>query len=212
MAIVGLVALFFCLVFGAYCGFVYYLIQTYEAPGDGVADCASLLGAATRKTKPTLDFKNRLEHTLERYRGGHIRRIICTGDHTPGEPLTCAKVAANYLREHGVPDDAIIEEPCSRITWENLVFARKSAADESIDDFIIISDPMHLPRAMAMAMAKSLSMNARPSAGPSAYESGDGRRWRARGELILSSAFPPLFGTFQPTGHGRGLCPFATAQ
>lgn len=160
MAIVGIVALFFCLVAGAYCATAYYRIRTYDAPSDGVADCAILLGAATRNTKPTPDFTNRLEHTLERFQGGHIQTIICTGDHTPGEPYTCARIAADYLRERGVPDEAIIEEPCSRITYENLVFARELAAAQGIDGFIIISDPMHLPR--AMLMVKQLGLNARP--------------------------------------------------
>jgi uncharacterized SAM-binding protein YcdF (DUF218 family) len=187
LAIVGLVALLFCLAVAAYAGFVFLRIQTYSAPKDGVADCAILLGAATRKTKPTPDFTNRLEHTLERFQGGHIKWIITTGDHTPGEPLTCARVAAEWLRERGVPDAAIIQEPCSRVTYENLVYAKQLADERGIDDFIIISDPMHLPR--AMAMARSLNMNARPSAGPSIYQSRKGRWWMGRRELVFHFQF-----------------------
>ena len=182
--------------FGAYCLYIFVHVQRYQAPSDGVAECAILLGAATRKTKPTPDFTNRLQHALERYQGGHVQHVITTGDHSPGEPLTCARVAADWLRERGVPAEAIIEEPCSRITYENLVYAKRIAAEHGLSDFIIISDPMHLPRAMMMAHA--LGINARPSAGPSIYESREGRWWMGKRELAFHI-------------HFRFYAPFTTA-
>ena len=67
-------------------------------------------------------------------------------------------------------------EPFSRITFENLKYAKQIAESQGLRSFLIVSDPLHMRR--AMRMAADLRMNARPSATPSSrYTSLRMRLW-----------------------------------
>jgi hypothetical protein len=67
------------------------------------------------------------------------------------------------------------------------ILARELATEPGVLDFIIIRDPMQLPR--GMVMAKHLNMKARPCTGPSISESSNNRWWMARRELIFHLHF-----------------------
>ena len=53
---------------------------------------------------------------------------------------------------------------CSRVTRENLAWSRRIAEERGLETSLIVSDPLHLKR--AMSIAGNRGMTARPSATP----------------------------------------------
>ena len=168
LAIDGLGVLFFCLPFVAYCAFDYYEIRTCEAPAAGVADCATLLGAATRKTKPP--------------------PTSAIAFHTPSSATTGATLLTSHSPARRSPQTTCVsmgsltrplsKNPAPASPSKTSILARELATERGILDFIIIRDPMQLPR--GMVMAKHLNMKARPCTGPSISESSKIGNTRAR--------------------------------
>ena len=75
--------------------------------------------------------------------------------------MTESEVARKYAIEQGIPADRILIETASHITYENLVEARKIVAEMDFDRVLIVSDPLHMKR--AVTMAEDLGLNAFPS-------------------------------------------------
>ncbi|WP_202976456.1 YdcF family protein [Anaerophilus nitritogenes] len=60
-------------------------------------------------------------------------------------------VARNYAIKNLVPSKDILIEEQSRITQENILYATKIAKNNEISSVILVSDPLHMKRAMLMA-------------------------------------------------------------
>ena len=64
---------------------------------DGPADAAVVLGAAVWTKEPSPVFKERINHAVNLYRKGRVRKLIFTGGQgNPGEPTEAS--AARELR------------------------------------------------------------------------------------------------------------------
>jgi uncharacterized SAM-binding protein YcdF (DUF218 family) len=61
----------------------------------------------------------------------------------------------------GVPDGALILEDRSRTTLENLLFSQPILAENGIDTVLIVSDPLHMRR--AIEIAERLGIDAAPA-------------------------------------------------
>lgn len=125
------------------------------------ADCAIVLGAAAWHNKPSPVFKERINHAIALYRNNRVPRLILTGGFGDGAPFAESEVALKYCLSNGIPESAISIETNSQTTLENLVEARKLLDDGSPHTALIVSDPWHLKR--AVAMARSLDIDAHPS-------------------------------------------------
>ncbi len=121
------------------------------------ADYAVVLGALSRGEKPTPVFEKRIARGIALYQEKQVRQIIFTGK--PGAPPQ-AIVAQNYALAQGVPAQAILIETQSMRTFENLLYA-KALTPEKNPSFLIVSDPLHLRR--AMKMAEDLKIHAYPA-------------------------------------------------
>ncbi|MCL4267692.1 MAG: YdcF family protein [Anaerolineae bacterium] len=115
------------------------------------ADAAIVLGAAVFGDQPSPVFQERINHAIHLYQNGIVRTIIFTGGHDGDGRLPEAIVARAYAIAHGVPESAILIETESQITWQNLQNARSVAEAQGITSFLIVSDPLHMKRAMLMA-------------------------------------------------------------
>jgi uncharacterized SAM-binding protein YcdF (DUF218 family) len=132
---------------------------------DGPADAAVVLGAAvwTRDVSPV--FKERINHAVNLYRKGRVRKLIFTGGQgNPGEP-TEASAARNYAVQSGLPASDILIEDKSHTTYENILNAKQLADTHGIHTVLIVSDPLHMKR--AMTMARDVGLAAHPSPTPS---------------------------------------------
>lgn len=122
------------------------------------AEIAIVLGARSNGSEPTPVFRERIELALQLYNQGKVKKLLFTG--APGDPPQ-AIVARDYATARGVPESALILETRSMTTIQNLRFAKALLPDPQIK-VLIVSDPLHLRR--AMRMAEDLGLDAAPAA------------------------------------------------
>ena len=132
---------------------------------DGPADAAVVLGAAVWTRDPSPVFKERINHAVNLYQKGRVRKLIFTGGQgNPGEP-TEASAARDYALQSGVPTSDILIEDKSHTTYENILNAKQLADTHGLRTVLIVSDPLHMKR--AMTMARDVGLEAHPSPTPS---------------------------------------------
>ncbi len=122
------------------------------------ADAAVVLGAAVYRGRPSPVLRERINHAIALYRAGSVNAIIFTGGLGWRDSLTEAEVAGDYAQQQGVPREAILLESNSTNTFENLQNAQLLATGSQFESYLIVSDPFHMKR--AMAIAGSLGMEA----------------------------------------------------
>ena len=115
------------------------------------ADVAIVLGAATSNGEVTPVFQERINHGIWLYENGFVKTLIFTGGIGEGNEKSDAWVAKQYAIEQGIPESVILLEEKSTITQENIENAKKIMDDNSYNTAIIVSDPLHMKRAMLMA-------------------------------------------------------------
>jgi uncharacterized SAM-binding protein YcdF (DUF218 family) len=131
---------------------------------NGPADAAVVLGAAVRTTGPSPVYVERINHAVELYRSGAVKYIIMTGGKGLGERVTEADAGREQAIAAGVPPDVILTETRSRDTRQNLANVKPIIAQHGIGKVLIVSDPLHMARAMQMAADEGL--DAAPSPTP----------------------------------------------
>jgi len=131
---------------------------------NGPADAAVVLGAAVPSTGPSPVFAERINHAVALYRAGSVKFIIMTGGKGPGERVAEAEAARDQAIAAGVPADAILVETQSRDTQQNLANVKPIVDAHGLGRLLIVSDPLHMARAMQMAAAAGL--DAAPSPTP----------------------------------------------
>lgn len=139
-----------------------------EAPARAPsADYALVLGAAVADSRPTPVFAARIDHGIALWREGQVRKIVFTGGIGAGDVLAEAEVARRHAMASGVPARAILVESRSRTTQENIANAAPLVGQGSV---LLVSDRLHLTRALAMARDAGMNAAAAPAQG-SAYRS-----------------------------------------
>ena len=132
---------------------------------DGPADAAVVLGAAVWTKDPSPVFKERINHAVDLYQKGRVRKLIFTGGQgNRGEP-TEASAARDYALQSVVPASDILIEDKSHTTYENILNAKQIADAHGLRTVLIVSDPLHMKR--AMTMARDVGLEAHPSPTPS---------------------------------------------
>ncbi len=127
------------------------------------ADAAVVLGAAVWTADVSPVFRERINHAINLYRGGQVRKLIFTGGQgNPGEPTESA-AARDYALQSGVPASDILIEEKSHTTYENILYAKQLADTHGIKKVLIVSDPLHMKRAMAMAADVGLAADPSPT-------------------------------------------------
>lgn len=114
------------------------------------ADVAIVLGAATSNGEVTPVFQERINHGIWLYENGFVKTLIFTGGIGEGNEKSDAWVAKQYAIEQGIPESVILLEEQSTITQENIENAKKIMDDNCYDTAIIVSNPLHMKRAMLM--------------------------------------------------------------
>ncbi|WP_037373162.1 YdcF family protein [Anaerovorax odorimutans] len=127
------------------------------------ADAAIVLGAAVWQDKPSPVFEERIKHGIWLYKNNYVDKLIFTGGKGDGNLISEAIAAKNYALKNSVPDEDIFIEEKSKITQENICYAAEIAKDNNISSVIIVSDPLHMRRAMLMAKNYGLSAYSSPT-------------------------------------------------
>ena len=110
-----------------------------------------VLGAAQYDGRPSPVLEARLDHALELYRAGHADLIVTTGANQPGDRFTQGFAGFEYLRNQGVPEEAILIVVDGTDTWEELSATANVLFDRGKSSVLLVSDPYHNLRARAIA-------------------------------------------------------------
>lgn len=129
------------------------------------ADAAVVLGAALWGRELSPVFRERVNHAIGLYQSGRVRKIIFTGGQGSRNEPTESAAARRYALERGVVLEDILIEETSHNTYENLLYAKQLADAHGLKTLLIVSDPLHMRR--AMVMARDVGLQAYPSPTPS---------------------------------------------
>ena len=140
-------------------------IYTYgNRSSDVNADAAVVLGAAVWGNQVSPVFRERINHAINLYHQGRIKKLIFTGGQGNRNEPTEAAAARNYALQNGIPLNDVLIEQQSHTTYENMVYAKQLADQHGLKKLLIVSDPLHMKR--AIAMARDVGMEAYPSPTP----------------------------------------------
>jgi uncharacterized SAM-binding protein YcdF (DUF218 family) len=160
-------------------GIYSYSHQTFYEP----SDVAIVLGAAVWNERPSPGFEERIRHAIRLYQQGQVEAIVMTGGRGRGDRLAESEVARLYAIQQGVPPDYIYYETRSRTTRENLREARTILDQQGLATALIVSDPLHMKR--AVTIARDLGIDAHPSPTPTSRY----RTWRTKLRFLLRETY-----------------------
>jgi uncharacterized SAM-binding protein YcdF (DUF218 family) len=155
------------------------IISFSEKDDTRQADAAVVLGASVYDNSPSPVFCERINHAVDLYNGGYVKAVIMTGGVGEGNIRSEADIAREYAEQQGVPAEVIFKEEESTITAENLENARRVMCEQGFDTALIVSDPLHMKR--AMLYADDLGMKAYSSPTPTSLY----RSWKTRLPFLL---------------------------
>lgn len=127
------------------------------------ADVIIVLGTrAHADGQPGTSLKGRLDTALTLYRSGRAGLIATTGGRGESGVIESV-VSRDYLVARGVPPQAIIGETLSHTTWENFLFIEPELQAQGVTSCLIVTDPFHMERSLAIAHELGLSAYPAPS-------------------------------------------------
>lgn len=125
------------------------------------SDVAIVLGAGTNNGKLSPVFRERINHSIFLFKKGRVDKIFFTGGFGKGQHQSDSQVAKNYALSYGIPEKDILIEDRSQYTFQNLREAKPIMDSIGLKTALIISDPLHMKR--AMLLAKSYKFDCKPS-------------------------------------------------
>ncbi|MCD7100344.1 YdcF family protein [Stenotrophomonas sp. MMGLT7] len=147
-------------------GVAAWIVWIGERDQAAPADAIIVLGAAAYDAKPSPVFEERIRHGLDLYQRGYAPVLIFTGGFGGTRArFSESQVARRYALHHGVPAEAILIETVSRTTRQNLQQARTLMRERDMHTVIIVSDPLHMAR--ALRLSRQLGIDALASSTPS---------------------------------------------
>jgi uncharacterized SAM-binding protein YcdF (DUF218 family) len=165
-------------------GFIATRIYTFGGNETDVkADAAIVLGAAVWGKQVSPVFRERINHALDLYRQGKVRKIIFTGGQGNSNEPTESSAARDYAIQNGAGGNDILIEQSSHTTFENLVYAKQVADANALKKVLIVSDPLHMKR--AVTMARDIGLDAYPSPTPTTRYQG----WRSQATELARETY-----------------------
>ena len=116
-----------------------------------ICDVAIVLGAGTTQGEVSPVYRERINHGIWLYENGYVKYLIFTGGFGKNNTVSDAYAAKNYAISQGVPESAIFIEELSTITEENMAQSKIIMDRNGFTTALIVSDPLHMKRAMLMA-------------------------------------------------------------
>ncbi|MDH4145506.1 MAG: YdcF family protein [Acidimicrobiia bacterium] len=164
------------LAFGAVLGAVaLYLVTTFvqvvlagREDDTRQAGAIVVMGAAQYNGEPSGALAGRLQHALELWEAGYAPVIVVTGGNQPGDVTTEGLASFTYLRERGVPEEALLVEVDAADTYEAVSASELILRERGIPDALVVSDPYHNLR--LRGIAREVGLVAAMSAAPSSFD------------------------------------------
>jgi len=133
---------------------------TFDAARE--VDAIVVLGAAQYDGKPSPQLQARLDHVLNLWDDGIAPRIIVTGGNRPGDRFTEASASAEYLKDNGVPSEALWFEDAGTNTFDSLHTVSQMMKTSGLKTAVVVTDPFHELR--CVLILDQLDITAYPSA------------------------------------------------
>ena len=127
------------------------------------SDVAIVLGAAVWDGEVSPVYRERINHAIALYEDGFVDYIILTGGFGEGSYKSDSQVAKEYALSQGIPEERLLIEEKSTITEENLEFSKEVMEENDLETAIIVSDPLHMKRAMLMAKDYNITALSSPT-------------------------------------------------
>lgn len=127
------------------------------------SDLILVLGRVLDDDRPTLVFEGRLALAEDLWRGGLAPRILITGGLTGQARVSEAEAGKAWLLARGVPAEALLTEDQSQHTLDNLFYVRERMQRQGWQSILLVSDPLHLARARALADGLRMQIRCQPA-------------------------------------------------
>lgn len=129
-----------------------------------------VMGAAQWNGSPSPVLKGRLDHAADLYQKGVAPVVIVAGGKQAGDKETQGLVSFEYLRARGIPETAIKIEVDGTNSFEELsssayIMQRAGLADTAV----IVTDPYHAYRSVAIANEVGIVAQASPTGARSTF-------------------------------------------
>ncbi len=108
-------------------------------------------------------YQERINHGIALYYAGYVKKIIVTGGIGKGNKGSDAKAAQKYAIAQGILEINILIEDKSTITQENLENTKEIMAAYGYSTALIVSDPLHMKRAMLLAKDAGIKAYSSPT-------------------------------------------------
>ena len=141
-------------------------VMVYRASrhdGARAADAVVVLGAAQYNGQPSPVLRDRLDHALALYEAGLAAHIVVTGGRQAGDVFTEATTGYNYLRDRGVPDEALLKEVGGKNTYESLAASARFLRERDLTDIVLVTDGYHALRVRSIAEDLGLRAEVSPT-------------------------------------------------
>jgi uncharacterized SAM-binding protein YcdF (DUF218 family) len=130
------------------------------------ADAIVVMGAAQYSGRPSPVFRARLDHAADLYDQGIASTVMLTGGGAEGD-RTEASVGEGYLLGRGIPESAMLLETQGTTSWQSLAASARILRREGLTDVVVVTDPSHAYRSVAIAEEVGLEAYASPRPGAS---------------------------------------------
>jgi uncharacterized SAM-binding protein YcdF (DUF218 family) len=120
------------------------------------------MGAAQYDGVPSPDLAARLDEAKILWQLHYATDIMVTGSKQPGDQFTEAQASARYLIDAGIPGQDIYQSGGSD-SWENLSLAVPTLKARGETTVLMVTDPFHEDRSLAIASALGLQAYPTPT-------------------------------------------------
>jgi len=147
----------------AYVGITFVqVVEATRSDSHRPAEAIIVLGAAQYDGRPSPVLRARLEHALTLYEDEVAPLVVVTGGKQAGDRFTEAAAGFTYLREHGVPEDAIMREEQGDNTWAQLAATTRLLRQRGMRSAVLVSDDYHAYRLDRIAQELGLDAQVSP--------------------------------------------------
>lgn len=131
--------------------FAVVCINEHHLPPVENYDAIVVLGAQIEKDgTPKLQLQWRLDKAIEMYEPVQCPIVVCGGQGAD-EPRPEGEAMAEYLQQHGIPEEKILVDSASSNTRQNIRNAVKLLQTSGAKKVLVVTSAYHLTRALAIA-------------------------------------------------------------
>lgn len=105
----------------------------------------------------------RIDKAANLYKAQRAPLIVVSGAALEGD-VSEAQIMANALKQRDIPESAIIMESRSFTTHENAIYTAETLRQRHIQNILLVTSALHMPRAMAVFKKQGIAAIAAPLA------------------------------------------------